>query len=131
MIFLLKCNNLENNLEIFDSLVLFMSRKNDHVTQKSTFKNRKFRILILVKMFWVILYDSYSKTAFQSGFFAQSDKYFHKAPDFIVWNRLSNGETDGDKESDGDDEIKWWDEIQTVTWNSNGENLSQMVIFQK
>ena len=46
-----------------------------------------------------------------------------------IW--LSNGETDGDKESDGDDEIKWWDEIQTVTWNSNGENLSQMVIFQK
>ena len=28
-----------------------MSRKNDHVTQKSTFKNRKFRILILVKNF--------------------------------------------------------------------------------
>ena len=48
-----------------------------------------------------------------------------------IYGDKSNGETDGDTESDGDDEIKWWDEIQTVTWNSNGENLSQMVIFQK
>ena len=36
---------------ICDSLVLFMSRKNDHVTQKSTFKNRKLRSLIRVKNF--------------------------------------------------------------------------------
>ena len=67
--FVKKYNSFENfwlTGIIMTHLLLFMSRKNDHVTQKSTYKDRKLRILIRVQHFStsdILIFFSFKSSA--------------------------------------------------------------------